>query len=258
MLGRTNLSNESPCAWTDNVHDAWDVPYHNQTIDIPPSDTLNNRHAHTLLPSECGLTWDGRRNQWVSIVYRYTFPSGSFATDNTNVQSCRSSKVDPIERHYGRSWPDLPSKGSSFSFSESQRHAVLLSSCHKDPFTEGEDDANYFFSEKENFSNNCAALDSQPCLYDQDVSSSCILEEWSNLFSGSVDMQPIDCDKFDDYHRGCDDDSLKPHPKRPRQAIADLTNDYDPFSSWSALLSSCPSSPPPPLFHDGVRPIPEL
>jgi hypothetical protein len=241
-----------------------------------------------------GLAWDGRRGRWISLVYRYDFPSDSFISPTLPPKSMPR----PVIQGSGFKG------GGGFAFSPCKNHEIIMG--QQSPFSRRllkhrsgsrhrhhnphrllprsqlshipeesslppssdaiglDDDIMVMQSEMPHdiftSTSNLASSKSNLLLPDDDDQSSKLddgpLDEWDHsLLSDFLSSAIMD----DDRHQ-----PFLSHQQRDRGCKQNaFRQTLPPFSEVEETNSLStyappPSSPPPPLFLDGIYPIPDL
>lgn len=251
MLGTASVSKyESGSVFSDFL-DEPDLVDH--TLD------LWDEAAGKAEQSTARLAWDGRKGQWVSIVYAYQFPSSTFD-------------------HVVKSSGNISSRRlASFSFPPSKRHAVMLdqgspvlrvlpkiTSKSRNPRIESRS----------------ALFIPSPLAEERGRQGAVLYEDTSDEETEASSYDPIDPFNMD---------SVKPVQPIPWLDDIDIEEflssaiEYQSYQSMHLESSTVsqpiftdtaihapsrrhhprlspvvPSSPPPPLFHDDTRPIPDF
>lgn len=209
---------------------------------IIPMNLFATGDAH-VPANDCGMTWNQKGNQWVSLAYRYVFPASAFdIPSSTRVIKQTQPQQQPGGLHGSAAFSPFrrnaqsvvaPNKPQpSFSFPAPQASIMMGSDSLTPAFT------------KEHISSEAEAREACQKLLqlidDEALMLPLMRSSTESLRSAAVAETP----KANDHSSTAN----------PACSIANKTL-RSLHSEWSSL----PSSPPPPIFHDGCnRPIPEL
>ncbi len=198
-------------------------------LSIQSDDEVNNQSLNFSFPvvlNESGvegglMTWNQRGNQWISLVYRYVFPASAF-----DVPSSARPQKPTAPTRLPPSTAFSPHKArrvqSSFSFPPPQESIMMGSGSLTPAFA------------KEQISSEAEAREA--------------CQKLLQLIDDESLMLPLMRSSLE---------SLK-SVAEAQSAVKPVTNNKT-LRSLHSEWSSLPSSPPPPIFHDGYnRPIPEL
>lgn len=274
--------------------------YNHQAYSMPGTPSVNSgAHSSSQEPpmNGFGLAWDGRRGRWISLVYKYDFPSDSFISPT--LQTKTTSKPSLVNGSIF--------KGGGFAFSPCKSHEIIMG--QQSPFSRrllkhnsrtrhrqrnphrllGRSQLSHIPEESSLVpSSDPVGLDDDLLVtksempHDIFTSASNLASSKSNLQLGAPDEDNTSS-KFDDATLDewdhsllsdflssaiIDEDHYQPylsHQQRDRgQKQSAFRQTLPSFfeseesNDLNLVGPPPPSSPPPPLFLDGLYPIPDL